>query len=69
MFESKLAGETGLKRGRPREDALAEKVGELKTSGRSWGEIKIQLDRETGVARTIGAYRSLYASRRKFDGV
>jgi hypothetical protein len=53
------------KRGRPRLDALAKRVKDLKNAGRSWGEIKIQLDRETGETRTIGAYRSLARTRRQ----
>ena len=65
--KSRPEAETELRRGRPRLDILAQRVEELKNSGRSWGEIKIQLDREIGEQRTVGAYRGLYTSRRKIE--
>lgn len=56
------------KRGRPRQDALSGRVQALRDSGHSWGEIQIQLNKETGVERTMGAYRNLLRSRRESDG-
>ena len=56
------------KRGRPRQDALSERVEELRENGRSWGEIQILLNKETGIERTANAYRNLLKSRRKPPG-
>jgi hypothetical protein len=53
------------KRGRPRKDALSERVQELRKSGHSWGEIHRRLNKETGVERTPSAYRNLLRSREK----
>jgi hypothetical protein len=53
------------KRGRPRQDELGGRIQELRESGHSWGEIQIQLNKETGIERTIGAYRNLLRSRQK----
>jgi hypothetical protein len=53
------------RRGRPRQDTLRERVKELRRGGHSWGEIQRELNKETGVERTIGAYRNLVGSRRK----
>jgi hypothetical protein len=53
------------KRGRPRQDSLHRRVEELRKLGRSWGEIQIQLNKETGVDRTINAYCNLVTSRKK----
>jgi hypothetical protein len=55
------------RRGRPRQDALREKVQELRASGHSWGKVQRQLNKETGVERTIGAYRNLARPLRKSD--
>jgi hypothetical protein len=53
------------KRGRPRQDALSRRVQELRRSDHSWGEIRILLNKETGIDRTANAYRNLLRSRRK----
>jgi hypothetical protein len=53
------------RRGRPRQDTLRERVKELRSGGQSWGEIHRKLNKETGVERTIGAYRNLVRPRRK----
>jgi hypothetical protein len=55
------------KRGRPRQDALSERVQELRNSGHSWTDIQRRLNKETGVERTAGAYRNLLKSREKPD--
>lgn len=55
------------KRGRPRQDTLRKRVHELRKSGHSWTKIQRELNRETGVERTPGAYRNLLGSRRKAD--
>ena|ERR1017187_6164095 len=50
---------TPKKCGRPREDAVHNRVVELRIEGKSWPEIKRALYAETGVTRVASAYRNL----------
>lgn len=47
------------KLGRPRKDATRARVLGLRSQGKSWGEIRIIVNRETGQQLTSGAYRYL----------
>jgi hypothetical protein len=51
-----------ISKGRPRNNAERRRVLELRSEGRSWGEIRIQMNRETGQNKTAGAYRYLAES-------
>ena len=45
--------------GRPRKDKERSRVRELRTEGKTWGEIQIQMNRETGQSKSKDAWRAL----------
>jgi hypothetical protein len=62
---SKLFRSKRKKGGRPRQDELARKASDLHESGQSWRQVANQLNRNTGITRSIGAYRKLVGQRQK----
>jgi hypothetical protein len=60
MFATPGAGVKRTKRlGRPRKDDQRDRVRELKNEGKSWGQIQIQMNKETGQTNSKDAYRKL----------
>jgi hypothetical protein len=51
--------------GRPRKDEERNRVRELKTAGKTWGEIQIQMNKETDQSKTKDAYRALATRKSK----
>lgn len=58
----------GIKRakqgGAPRKDDEANRARELKSQGKTWGQVKIQMNKETGQSKSQDAYRALVRSRK-----
>ena len=50
--------------GRPRQDELRKRIGELRAEGKSWEKVRRQLNKETGKNRTANAYRNLVSEHK-----